>query len=98
MSQGRIGACELMRGRIAPNSDEMSIVLQALDEGRPFDVMSLLQQQCNKRDYGKLVDRFTKLFKPSRETTTQGMVNETRRLLDDITDLGMKLPPPPAAD
>ena len=98
MNQGRIGACELMRGRLAPNSDEMSIVLQALDEGRPFDGMSLLQQQCNKRDYGKLVERFSKLFKPSKETTTQGMVNETRRLLDDITDLGMKLPPPPAAD
>ncbi len=53
--------------------------------------MSLLNTHCDKRDWGKLVEHMTQLFRPSLETTTGGIVNETKRLLDDICDIVIKL-------
>ena len=51
-----------------------------------------MKENFDKKDYGKVVERVGKLFKPSNETTTIGITNETKKLLDDIRDLGIKLP------
>jgi hypothetical protein len=91
VNQERITASELLRCRIAPNSEEMGLILTAIDTHKPFEAMNLLNAHCDKRDWGKLVERVTKVFKPSMETTTGGIVNETRRLLGDICDIGIKL-------
>jgi hypothetical protein len=63
-----------------------------LDEHKPFEALNLLKENFDKKDYGKVVERVGKLFKPSNETTTIGITNETKKLLDDIRDLGIKLP------
>jgi hypothetical protein len=89
--QERITAGELLRCRIAPNSEEMGYILSDIDNHQPFAAMSLLDMQCDKRDYGKLVERVTKLFKPSLEITTGRVANETKRLLTDICDIGIKI-------
>jgi len=76
-----ITACELLRNRIAPNSEEMGLIVKLLDEHKPFEALNLLEANCDKKDYGRVVERLAKLFKPSTETTTIGISNETRRLL-----------------
>ena len=91
INQEKITAGELLRCRIAPNSEEMGLILTAIDSHMPFEAMNLLKMHCDKRDWGKLVEKMTKVFRPSLENTTGGIVNETRRLLDDICDIGIKL-------
>ena len=89
--QERITACEFLRCRVAPHSEEIGLILTAIDTHQPFEAMNLLIMQCDKKDYGKLVQRVNKLFLPSLETSTGGVVNETRRLLNDICAIGIKL-------
>ena len=69
----------------------MGLILTAIDTHQPFEATNLLIMQCDKKDYGKLVQRVNKLFLPSLETSTGGVVNETRRLLNDICAIGIKL-------
>ena len=68
----------------------MCLILHLIDEHRPFEALNIWKD-CDKKDYGKIVERVAKWCKPY-ETTTIGIVNSTRRLLDEIRDLGIKLP------
>ena len=77
-TQERITAGKLLRYQIAPNSEETGYLLSDIDNHQPFAAIYLLDIHCDKKDYGKLVERVTKLFKPSSETTTGRVVNETR--------------------
>ncbi len=41
----------------------MGYTLSDLDNHQPFTAMNILDTQCDKRDWGKLVERVTKLFR-----------------------------------
>ena len=57
-----IEACELIRKRITTNSVPMKLVEILLNQRKPFEAITILRANCNKQDFGMLIERCVDLL------------------------------------